>query len=121
MNPEIPEKTLNRREFIKRSGLSGAVLALGFSFPASGKAAGAVLHNLSEDIPAAKELSPFILIDGSGKITLMLHKPDMGQGTYHSMPAILAEELEVRLDQVVIQPAVAHKKYGDMGVGGSNS
>ncbi len=121
MNPEIQDKPLNRRKFIKLSGLSGAVLALGFLFPAPGKETGATLHNLSEDIPAAKELNPFILIDASGKITLMMHKPDMGQGTYHAMPAILAEELEVRLDQVIIQPAVAHKKYGDMGVGGSNS
>jgi hypothetical protein len=40
MNPELQDKPLNRRQFIKLSGLSGAVLALGFSLPATGKEPG---------------------------------------------------------------------------------
>ncbi|QHT70970.1 xanthine dehydrogenase family protein molybdopterin-binding subunit [Rhodocytophaga rosea] len=112
---------INRRSFIKVSSLSGVALTLGFAWPVAGKERQAVLQRIDKDTPSSKELNPFVIIEGTGKITLMLHKPEMGQGTYQSMPVILAEELEVRLDQVEIKMAKADKKYGDMGVGGSNS
>lgn len=106
---------------MKVSGLSGVALTLGFALPLTGRESNPVLQKIDKDTPFSKELNPFIIIEDTGKITLMLHKPEMGQGTYQSMPVILAEELEVRLDQVEIKMAKADKKYGDMGVGGSNS
>lgn len=117
------DKSINRRHFLKLSSMSGAVLALGFSIPALGQEAEKVpvLHNLSADTPFLGELTPFITIDSFGKITLLMHKPEMGQGTYQSMPLIIAEELGVSLDQVTIHTPKADKKFGDMGVGGSNS
>jgi isoquinoline 1-oxidoreductase beta subunit len=118
-NPTKPH--MNRRKFIQLSGLSGAVLALGFSIPLPGKDKEMSLENIGTDTPLAKEITPFILIDSAGKIVLINHKPEMGQGTWQAMPVIVAEELDVRLDQVEIQMAKADKKYGDMGVGGSNS
>jgi isoquinoline 1-oxidoreductase beta subunit len=115
------ENHINRRKFIKLSGMTGAVLALGFSLPLTGKESTIVLRKIDKDTPLSRELNPFIIIEDTGKITLMLHKPEMGQGTYQSMPVILAEELDVRMDQIEIKQAKADKKYGDMGVGGSNS
>jgi isoquinoline 1-oxidoreductase beta subunit len=115
-------KPITRRNFIRISGMTGAVLALGFSFGWNGKKDGVAIENMSElDPETAKELNPFILIDSKGTIVLISHKPEMGQGTYQSMPLIVAEELGVTLDQVLIMPAVADKKYGSMTVGGSNS
>ncbi len=46
------------------------------------------------------EMNPWILIDTSGKITLMNHRAEMGQGIYQAVPQIIAEELEVDLDKV---------------------
>ena len=113
--------TISRRNFIRASGMTGAILALGFSVGCDGKKDETV-ENLSEIDPAtAKELSPFILIDSKGTIVLIAHKPEMGQGTYQSMPLIVAEELGVTLEQVLIRPAIADKKYGGMSVGGSYS
>jgi isoquinoline 1-oxidoreductase beta subunit len=114
--------TINRRNFLRLSGMTGAVLTIGFYFGCEGGKDKATLENISEiDTLTAKELSPFVMIDSKGNVVLITHKPEMGQGTFQSMPLIVAEELGVTLDQVSIKTAVTNKKYGDMGVGGSNS
>lgn len=120
MSTKVLYKTISRGEFLKLSGATGAVLMLGYLFPFGSK--GAILRNLSSEAAFSADLTPFIIIDSSDNITLMLHKPEMGQGTFESMPVILAEELDVTLNQVKIKPALAdRKKYGSMTVGGSNS
>jgi len=114
--------TISRRNFIRVSGMTGAILALGFSVGCDGRKSEETVENLSEIDPAtAKEFSPFIMIDSKGTIVLVAFKPEMGQGTYQSMPLIVAEELGVTLEQVLIRPAIADKKYGGMSVGGSYS
>ena len=122
MSTKLLDQPISRREFFKLSGTTGAVLALGYLFPFGSNGKGAILQNLSEKAEFTADLTPFVIIDSSGTITLMLHKPEMGQGTFQSMPAILADELEVTFDQVTIKPALADRnKYGNMTVGGSNS
>ena len=119
---EIKTNMINRRNFIRLSGMTGAVLTIGFYFGCKNGKDEPVLENISEmDVLSAKELSPFVMIDSKGNVALIAHKPEMGQGTFQSMPLIVAEELGVTLDQVSIKTAVANKKYGDMSVGGSNS
>ena len=66
-------------------------------------------------------LNPFVLINDKNQILIMAHKPEMGQGTFQSMPMIIAEELDVALDDIFIQQAMGNKKYGDQSVGGSYS
>ncbi len=120
MKKTLSDNTISRKDFLKLTGASGAALMLGYVFPFGTK--GAILKNLSEETAFSADLTPFIIIDSSNNITLMLHKPEMGQGTYQSMPVILAEELDVTLGQVSIKEAIADRsKYGNMGVGGSNS
>src|SRR3989442_1543885 len=60
--------------------------------------------------PAAGAGSPpgfapnaFIRIGTDGRITLIMNQVEMGQGMYTSMPMLLAEELEVGLDQVQLK------------------
>ncbi|QMU29545.1 xanthine dehydrogenase family protein molybdopterin-binding subunit [Adhaeribacter radiodurans] len=113
------ENTVSRRKFLKSAGLSGAFLALGFSLPNVGNAA--TLKKLASPAVLDLEFSPFILIDTAGKITLFNARPEMGQGTFQAMPALLAEELEVSLDQVSILPTDGRKKYGFQLSGGSSS
>lgn len=120
MSSETIEKSISRRDFLRMTGATGAVLALGYVFPFGSKAA--VLKNLSDTSVFTADLTPFVIIDSADNITLMLQKPEMGQGTYQSMPVIIAEELDVTLNQVKIKPALAdRKKYGSMSVGGSHS
>jgi len=112
---------LSRREFIRISGMTGAVFVLGYAASCIGKK-NSSLVNLSElDLATAREFSPFIMIDANGTVALNAFKPEIGQGTYQSMPLILAEELGVTLEQVHIRIPVANAKFGNMSVGGSES
>lgn len=62
------------------------------------------------------------MIDSSGRITLYCNRSEMGQGTYQSLPQILAEELEVSLAQVHIQFAPASaQEFGPQPTEGSFS
>lgn len=109
---------LPRRKFLELSGGAGIMLALGFSTSASGKET--VLEKLSPRT-LALELNPYILIDNAGKITIFNPRPDMGQGTWQAMPTLVAEELEVSLDQVEIRMTDGKGKYGGQLSGGSSS
>ncbi|MEM8907000.1 MAG: molybdopterin cofactor-binding domain-containing protein [Bacteroidota bacterium] len=119
--------SINRRKFLRQAGFAGSTLAVGFYFSACQKAIpepeGIIeLFKLNiDDIAKGIGLNPFVIIEKTGLITIMAHKPDMGQGTNQSMPMLIAEELDVDLDQVVIKQAMGDPQYGFQGVGGSAS
>src|SRR5256885_4874391 len=77
--------------------------------------------------PASFAPNAFIRIDRDGRVTLIMHKVEMGQGTYTSMPMLLAEELEVELSQVRLEHAppndalYAEPLFGVQETGGSTS
>jgi isoquinoline 1-oxidoreductase subunit beta len=105
-----------RRDFIRKSGLATLGLMIGFDSHAT-------IHNLSRPGEAADhfEISPFILIDTNNNITIVNPRNDMGQGTIHAVPAMIAEELEVSLDKVKIIQSDGKSKYGAQTSGGSSS
>src|SRR5207245_9580093 len=56
----------------------------------------------------------FIRIGGDGQIVLTMPYVEMGQGTYTSIPMLIAEELEVDLSQVQLEHAPPNEKlYGN--------
>ena len=111
----------SRRDFLRVAGLSGAGLVLGFSAQAKGKKE--TLVNLAHETAAVLsfELHPFIVIDNAGGITLINHRPDMGQASWQAVPMMIAEELEVSMDQIKIQQSTGLRKYGDQLSGGSST
>lgn len=108
--------TLDRRNFLRITGISSLALVLGVSQ----KSVSAVLSSVGT-LDESFKLSPYIIIEKSGKITLMNPKPDMGQGTFQSVPALMAEELEVSLDAVTILQTGGQKEFGSQVSGGSYS
>src|ERR1700687_2784745 len=61
----------------------------------------------------------YIRIAPGGQITLTMPYVEMGQGTYTSIPMLIAEELEVELGQVVLEHAPPdEKRYGNPLLGG---
>jgi isoquinoline 1-oxidoreductase subunit beta len=111
--------TLSRKQFLKISGLTGTAFCLGFYFPASAKEAKMVTAS-----PEIKEIemNAWIRIDTAGKVTIMNHRAEMGQGSYQAVPQIVAEELEVNMDQVNIEFASGdNKRYGSQITGGSST
>lgn len=117
----MSSSSIDRRSFLKAAGLTSTGLLLGFS--AQANSAGQLL-NLSAAEPKALlafELLPFIMVDNAGGITLINHRPDMGQGSWQAVPTMIAEELEVGLDQISIRQSDGLRKYGSQLSGGSST
>jgi len=108
----------SRRAFLRNTGLSGIALTIGLYWPASGETVGKIVRG--DD--GATELMSWISIDSSGLVTIFTHRSEMGQGTWQALPQIIAEELEVSMDQVSIRFAAANpQKYGPQPQDGSFS
>jgi isoquinoline 1-oxidoreductase beta subunit len=109
MSNTISGPQLSRRRFLQASAIIGGGLvvnlSLGSAFPAL----------------AATEFAPnaFIRIDAKGVVTLVLPQVEMGQGIYTAQAMLLAEELDVALDKVVLEHAPADAAlYGNPLLGG---
>src|SRR2546430_16160650 len=104
---------VSRREFLSVGVAVGGGLLLGFDLPAPA--------------PSVFEPNAFIRVDRDGRVTLIMHKVEMGQGTYRSMSMLLAEELEVDLADVRLEHAppddarYAEPLFGVQETGGSTS
>ena len=108
--------TLNRRDFIKVASATGAGLVISFYLPGAGRLEAAAGLPDAPFVPNA-----WLRIDKSGIVTILVGKSEMGQGIRTALPMIVAEELEADWSTVRIEQAVADKKYGSMGTGGSTS
>ncbi|MCA1337560.1 xanthine dehydrogenase family protein molybdopterin-binding subunit [Pseudooceanicola marinus] len=86
-------------------GLAVGIYALNRDWP----------NPLEEDLPeGAVTFNPWILISEAG-ITLMAPHTDLGQGIRHLQAALIAEELDVDLDQpeVTVEPGPAAPAYAN--------
>src|ERR1700744_6582927 len=109
---------ISRRNFLRASGIAGTALCLGFYFPANAKKE----ELISPDDQSGFEFNAWIRIDTDGKVTLTDHRAEMGQGSYQSVPQIIAEELEVDLKDInVIFAKGDPVKYGSQITGGSST
>ena len=94
-------KDISRRKFIRATGLSVTALTLGFYFSGESKASSTIIKG--EDAENfGVSLNAWIHIDTNGKVTIVSHRAEMGQGAYQAIPQMVAEELEVNLDEVNI-------------------
>lgn len=109
---------LSRRNFLINSAVAGSGLVLSVTLPfGQGKAVG-------NDSFAP---NAFIRVGTDGQIVLTMPYVEMGQGTYTSIPMLIAEELEVGLKQVRIEHAPPNEKLyanpllGVQATGNSNA
>jgi isoquinoline 1-oxidoreductase subunit beta len=103
---------LSRRRFLSVSAAVGGGLLIGFTACPSIRAA---------DAAQSGTFTPnaFIRIGADGQIVLTMPYVEMGQGTYTSIPMLIAEELEVDLQQVRLEHAPPNEKlYGNPLLGG---
>jgi isoquinoline 1-oxidoreductase subunit beta len=115
-----PERGLSRRTFLSAGAAAGGGLLLSVGLPTL--TAGAEAAETKSFAPGA-----FVRIDRGGEVTLIIPQVEMGQGTYTSMPMLIAEELEVELQQVHVEHAppddklYANHLLGFQATGGSTS
>src|SRR4030095_13849699 len=102
----------SRRSFLIATSATGGGLLLGFGLPVRAE----VRDTLTNDAPFAP--NAFLRIDRAGKVTFVMPLIEMGQGTYTSLPMLIAEELEVDVDKVAIEHAPADDKvYANPAIG----
>jgi isoquinoline 1-oxidoreductase subunit beta len=101
---------ISRRGFLRAGATTGGGLMLSLPFA-----------NLDAEAAAAHEFAPnaFVRIESDGKIILTMPYVEMGQGTYTAIPMLIAEELEVDLNEVRLEHAPPDEKlYGNPLLGG---
>ena len=112
---------MDRRGFLRLSALAGGGLLLGCYFK------GGVLSAAEVGRPTAETLrnfapNPFVRISPDGVVTIIAHKPELGQGISTALPMIVAEELDVDWSSVRIEGAMYDPvAYGNQRAGGSMS
>src|SRR5436190_18343915 len=103
---------LSLRSFLQAGAAAGGGLLLSLRLP---------LPNRDAEGAAADGFTPnaFIRIERDGQVVLTMPYVEMGQGTYTSIPMLIAEELEVDLKQVQVEHAPPNEKlYGNPLLGG---
>ena len=98
----------NRREILTSVGAGGLTLA--FSIASKAEA--------QDD--AVKPLNAYVRVAPNGKVTITAKNPEVGQGVKTMLPMLIAEELDVAWEDVVIEQADSDPKaYGRQFAGGS--
>src|SRR2546426_11049343 len=114
---------LSRRQLLFVGAAAGGGFLVGWHRPSGPR----ILAAAVKATPAVFAPNAFIRIGKDGRVTLIMNQVEMGQGTYTSMPMLIAEELEVGLDQVHLEHAPPNDKlyanpiFGDQETGASTS
>ena len=112
---------VSRRGFLSAGLAVGGGLLIGVGFGAAPAAATAA------ESPAAFAPNAFVRIDPDGQVMVTMAAIEMGQGTYTSIPMLVAEELEVDLSSVRVEHAPPNDKLyanpllGFQATGGSTT
>jgi isoquinoline 1-oxidoreductase beta subunit len=110
--------TINRRSFLKVSALAGGGMMLSFSWLAGCKQAPG--EELLEIPKEWFDLNSYIKIGGNGVVNLMSPNPEFGSNVKTSMPMILADELDVDWNNVIVEQADFYpERYDRQFTGGS--
>ncbi|TVQ89372.1 MAG: xanthine dehydrogenase family protein molybdopterin-binding subunit [Chromatiaceae bacterium] len=111
---------IDRRAFL-RLGASGGGLLLGLQLPAplarwvvpaASAGVGTAMATPAEFVPNA-----WLRIGSDGGILFLVARSEMGQGVMTALPMLLAEELGVGLDQIVVRFAPADPAYVNIRIG----
>src|SRR6266850_223197 len=112
------DTNLSRRSFLGTSAAIGGGLMLSLTLPL-GRSEAASSDSFAPNA--------FILIGSDSQVVLTMPYVEMGQGTYTSIPMLIAEELDVSLKQVWLEHAPPNEKLyanpllGVQATGNSNA
>ncbi len=104
--------SITRRDFIKYTGLSTAGIAFGFYITSAEMI-------IAQDIVFKPNI--WLQIDRNGFVTITMHRTEMGQKVWTTLPMIVAEELEADWSKVKVIQGNLNDKFGSQVTGGSAS
>jgi isoquinoline 1-oxidoreductase beta subunit len=98
----------SRRQFLIGAAATGAALSISFRVPGARAAS-----------PEPNPFNAYVTISPDNKVTILSAHLDMGQGSYHGIATLVAEELEADREQLVVIGAAGNPKlYGNLAWGG---
>ena len=110
LKPSKPQQ-LSRRRFLQASAAFGGGLMIGWVETADAEPGSAPVADFAPNA--------FIKIDRDGKVTVISPMIEMGQGTYTSLPMLVAEELDADMSHVAVEHSPPNDKlYGNAFLGG---
>ncbi|MEM1325200.1 MAG: molybdopterin cofactor-binding domain-containing protein [Bacteroidota bacterium] len=114
------DKKYNRRFFLRVSATAGGGLMIGFNWLAGCRPSE---EEVKRVMPSEWfDFQPYIKIGDNGLVTIFSPNPEIGQNIKTSMPMIVAEELDVRWEDVIVEQAALNTNwYSRQVAGGSQS
>ena len=118
--------TINRADFVRLGSMFAGSLVLGVSANGcSNQSQGAPAGSAAAETAGFKP-NAWLIVHPDEKVTIFVNKSEMGQGVATGMPTIVADELDIPMENVLIEFAPAAAVYADPGfhlqiTGGSTS
>jgi len=122
MNQNTIKLNYSRRSFIQVSSAVGGGLLLGFNF-----LTGCTEKEIEEKIDQLEmpkdwyKMNGYVKIGENGLVTIISPNPEIGQNVKTSMPMIVAEELDVDWNKVVVEQGAYNEQFEWQLAGGSGS
>jgi isoquinoline 1-oxidoreductase subunit beta len=120
---------LSRRDFLKLTGMTGAGLVLAVYLDACAPAS--ATPEIFPVIPIDTTPTPRppfdwvpnikLKLDNNGILTVIAFRSEMGQGIRTALAMLVADELDIKWENVRIEQALADSRFGDQITGGSQS
>src|SRR5258705_13231350 len=124
----MTDTTLSRRQFVATALTATGGFALGVGLIAPAEAATLSVRPWNDDTTRYPgEINAWVVIDPDDTVRIRYGRAEMGQGSFTTLPQILAEELEC--DWALVKPEYAsanrnvrdNKVYGSLSTGGSRA
>ena len=107
-------KNVDRRRFLKLTGLSAGGLVLGASLPSPQPA-------WAQANEGNSQLNLFVSIDADDTVSIVCHRSEMGQGIRTGLPQVVADEMQADWAKVKVVQGLGDKRYGSQNTDGSRS
>jgi len=101
----LVKTSIGRRSFLKSSAMAGGGLIIGFNWLASCKSDHGKATAAMEMPEEWFDINGFLKIGDNGLVTIMSPNPEIGQNVKTSMPMIVAEELDIDWEDVIVEQA----------------
>ncbi|MFO1303856.1 MAG: xanthine dehydrogenase family protein molybdopterin-binding subunit [Burkholderiales bacterium] len=124
----IPDATMSRRVFLKKTSAAGAGLTLGLYLGEAAAQASGPGKTVGSASTGSFEPNAFLRIGKDNTVTIVVKHLEMGQGVFTGLPTLVAEELDAAWSQVRAEGAPADaSRYNNLlwgpaqGTGGSTA